>query len=102
MSLIFSTICVLGKKIRLSEHYWRHVLVLKHTELLGKEAVVVRAVADADFVRRSRSDPAVYLYYLAYNEYWLCVVCRHENGTGFVVTVYLTDRVKKGQNIWAR
>ncbi len=102
MSVVFSSPCVLGKRIRLSEQYWRFVSAVKHPELPGKEALVVRAVVDADFARRSRHQPSVYFYYLAYDDYWLCVVCRHENGTGFVLTVYLTDRVKEGEEIWTR
>lgn len=102
MSIIFSSPCVLGKRIRLSEPRWLFISMQKHPELSGKQALVVRAVVDADFVRRSRHDAAVYLYYLAYNEYWLCVACRIENGTGYVVTAYLTDRVKKADDLWNR
>jgi len=102
MPLRFSSPCVLGRRIRLTESHWQVICCVKHSELSGKDALVLRALADADIVRRSRYDSAVYLYYLAYNHYWLCVVCLHENGTGFVMTAYLTDRVKEGDEVWTR
>jgi len=30
----------------------------------------------------------------------LCVVCRHLNGDGFIITAYLTDRIKKGVTVY--
>ncbi len=102
MPVVFSSLCVLGKRIRLTARQWHSISNLKHPELSGKEVLVARAVVDADFVRRSRYAPAVYLYYLAYNEYWLCIICKHENGTGFILTAYLTDRIKEGDEVWTR
>ncbi len=102
MGIIFSSPCVLGKRIRLSETRWTLICTRKHPELAGRQVLVARPIHDAVFVRRSRYDSSIYLYYLAYNEYWLCVVCRIENGTGYVVTAYLTDRMKKWDDLWTR
>ncbi len=70
-SVLFSVSSVLDKTIRLTTWIW-HSIVTKHTMMQSKEELVRRAIIDADFVRRSRKDPAVYLYYLVYNEYCLC------------------------------
>ncbi len=93
---------VLGPAIHLDRKYWAHLIRKKHPSLSGKKSLVQRAVEDPDFVRKSHTDPAVFLYYLAYNAYWLCVVCKHENGRGFFVTAYVTDRIKRGEEVWRR
>ncbi|MEK6691737.1 MAG: hypothetical protein AABY78_10705 [Nitrospirota bacterium] len=50
--------------------------------------------------RLSKEDKKVYLYYAPYSSYFLCVVCRHLNGDGFIITAYLTDKIKKGVTIY--
>lgn len=98
----FKVKSVLGKEISVSEEYWQFIISVKHPSVAGKEQVVKCALMDADEVRQSNRDPSVFLYYLAYNKYWLCAVCKHENGVGFVITAYITDRVKEGVRVWKR
>lgn len=98
----FEVTSVLGKTIRLTNEYWDFIVKVKHPSLRGKEKIVELTLKDSDEVRQSASDSTVFLYYLAYNEYWICVVCRHENGEGFVITAYLTDRIKEGARVWMR
>ncbi|MBI5529350.1 MAG: hypothetical protein HY897_23745 [Deltaproteobacteria bacterium] len=56
-------------------------------------------------VRRSKSDAAVRLFY-AFREKtlvggkWLCVVVKYREDDAFVVTAYLTDRPKEGEELW--
>ena len=55
--------------------------------------------------RRSRSDHAVHLFY-EFHEHtvvggkWLCVVVKYEENDAFVVTAYLTDKPKAGEELW--
>jgi len=58
-------------------------------------------------VRRSRSDPAVQLFYEFYAQTivggkWLCVVVKYEEDDAFVVTAYLTDKPKNGEDLWLK
>ncbi|MGB5772139.1 MAG: tetratricopeptide repeat protein [Crocosphaera sp.] len=46
------------------------------------------------------NDPNVYLYYKPYLPYFICVVARHLNGEGFIITAYRTNRIKIGENVW--
>ncbi|MEQ1574028.1 MAG: hypothetical protein ABMA15_24155 [Vicinamibacterales bacterium] len=48
-------------------------------------------------IRRSTKDPAVYLYYRQEDGRFCCVVAKHLNGDGFIVTAYLTDKIKAGE-----
>ena len=59
----FEVTCVLGKRISVTTNYWRKIIRFKHLAMAGKEAQVQEALADADEVRESKSDPEVKLYY---------------------------------------
>ncbi len=41
-----------------------------------------------------------FFYYAPYDKYFLCVVCRHLDGEGFIITAYLTDKIKKGVTVY--
>ena len=56
-------------------------------------------------MRRSRSDDAVLLYYEFYAQTlvsgkWLCAVVMYAPDDGFIVTTYLTDKPKPGEDLW--
>jgi hypothetical protein len=98
----FEVTCVLGKHIVVTASYWRRIVKFKHPALTGKEAHVQETLTDADEVRESKTDSAVKLYYRAYGTAHLCVVTKHVNGEGFVITAYFTDRIKEGVTIWTK
>ncbi len=56
-------------------------------------------------VVQSISDPEVRLYYRFYfrtviGGKFLCVVVKMGEAGAFVLTAYLTDRIKKGERLW--
>ena len=53
-------------------------------------------------IRRSSEDKDVYLYYSPYDKYFICVIARHLNGEGFIITAYITDKIKEGEKVWKR
>ena len=55
--------------------------------------------------RRSSSDDAVHLFYEFYEHTmvggkWLCIVVKYAEEDAFVVTAYLTDKLKAGEQLW--
>jgi hypothetical protein len=69
------------------------------------EAEIGLAVSQPKLVRRSRSDPAVRLFYYlcpetAVGSKWLCVVVKYERDDAFVITAYLTMQPKAGEDLW--
>ncbi len=98
----FKVRSILGKEIRVTEGYWELITKEKHPDMEWEEERIKQTLADAYEVRKSLRDPAVFLYYRKYNSYWITVVCRHENGTGFVITTYKTDRIKDGERVWQK
>src|SRR5690242_13125615 len=102
MDIYFEVLSCLGKKIRVTRPHWLNITERKHPELAGFAREIQATLIDADSVRLSREDESVFLYYKRLGKYHVCVVCRHLNGDGFIVTVYLTDRPKEGTEIWIR
>lgn len=68
----------------------------------GREKKVQEVLKKADEVRRSRINSSVYLYYKKERGNYICVVVKHLNDEGFLVTAYLTKAMKIGEVIWKR
>ena len=92
-----------GHKVRLTDERLAHIL--EHTEMAGMAAEVEWVLRQPQFVRRSRSDTTVRLFYEYYARTivggkWLCVVVKYAENDAFVVTAYLTDKPKAGEDLW--
>lgn len=102
MGICFEIKSSLGKIIRTTSSHWELITKLKHPEIEGKESEVQKCLSEPIEIRRSSEDPDVYLYYSHYMTYYICVVARHLNGDGFIITSYITDKIKEGESIWKR
>ena len=92
-----------GHKVRLTDERLAHIL--EHPEMAGMAGKIERVVRRPQLVRRSRSDDAVRLYYEFYARTlvggkWLCAVVKYASGDAFIVTAYLTDKPKPGEDLW--
>jgi hypothetical protein len=92
-----------GTAVSLSAERLSHIL--EHPEMLGMEAEIKVALTDPELVRRSRTDADVQLYYRFYHRTviggkWLCVVVKYRVSDAFVVTAYLTNQPKPGEDLW--
>ena len=102
MKIHFEVMGRLGRRIRVTKSHWSFIVREKHLEIEGMEAEVQETLIFPEIVRESQEDDEVFLYYRKHGRYFICVVCRHLNGDGFVITCYLTNKVKEGQQIWPR
>jgi hypothetical protein len=92
-----------GLEIRLTDERFRHIL--EHPEMAGMESAIAETLEAPEKVVRSISDPSVHLYYRFYfrtvvGGKFVCVVVKMSEAGAFILTAYLTDRVKKGDRIW--
>lgn len=100
---LFEVEDVFGKKIRTTKAYWAYISETKHRVLKNKLSVVIQTLKEASEVRRSREDSKVLLYYRKINRHYLCVVAKHLNDEGFVVTAYITGKSRrKGESLWPK
>jgi hypothetical protein len=92
-----------GQKVRLTDERLAHIL--EHAEMKDLETEIEKVLRQPQLVRRSRTDEAVRLFYEFYaqtivNGKWLCVVVKCLESDAFVVTAYLTDKPKAGEDLW--
>ena len=92
----------LGKLISTTRGYWKIITEIKHPTIKGKQKLVMQALVDSGIIKRSSKDRDVYLYYHKLADKFLCVVTKHENGTGFLITAYFTSRIKEGDIVWTK
>ena len=92
-----------NRSVRLTKERLLHIL--SHLEMKGFELQIENVLQNPQIVRLSKTDNRVHLYYRYYEKTmvgakWLCVVVKHTFNDAFVITAYLTDRVKKGVELW--
>jgi hypothetical protein len=89
--------------VRLTDERWRHIE--EHPEMVGLREAVAETLREPEAVIQSMGDPLARLYYRFYHRTMvggkhLCVVVKVGRDDAFVVTAYLTDRVKRGTILW--
>lgn len=92
-----------GLAIRLTDERRGHIL--EHPEMVDMEPAIEETLQDPERVVQSLSDPAVHLYYRFYfrtvvGGKFLCAVVKMGEAGAFLLTAYLTDRIKKGERLW--
>ena len=92
-----------GHDVRLTDERLAHIV--EHPEMGGMAGEIERVLRQPQFVRRSRTDESVRLFYEFYAQTivggkWLCVVVKYGESDAFVVTAYLTDKPKAGEDLW--
>lgn len=94
-----------GRSIRFTEERWSHIA--QHPEMTGMRGAVEETLRDPEAVVESLSDPSARLYYRYYQRTmvggkYLCTVVKLTSVDAFVITSYLTDRVKGGKVLWPK
>jgi len=92
-----------GRTIRLTRERLEHILL--HPEMAELEAEIAESLRQPERVVQSLADPEAWLYYRRYpttrvGDKYLCVVVKIGAADAFVVTAYLTDKVKRGSQLW--
>lgn len=63
---------------------------------------IKKTLYDPELIRLSKWDGNVYLFYRKLEKHYICVVIRVENSIGFVITTYMTNKIKIGREIWKK
>jgi hypothetical protein len=92
-----------GHAVRLTDQQLAHIL--DHPEMKDMGTEIERVLHQPQLVRRSRSGEAMRLFYefcaqTIVGGKWLCVVVKFLGNDAFVVTAYLTDKPKAGEDLW--
>jgi len=92
-----------GHNVRLTDERLAHIFERPEMKQMGDE--LEHVLRQPQLCRRSRSDDAVRLFYEFYEHTivggkWLCIVVKYVEEDAFVVTAYLTDKPKTGEDLW--
>lgn len=92
-----------GKAVRMTDERLAHIK--EHPEMMNMERALEETLQRPQLVIRSATDTAANLNYRYYygtmvGDKWLCVVVKYGIDSAFVLTAYLTDKPKKGEQIW--
>ncbi len=93
-----------GIQVELTDERWQHI-VTEHPEVGRFKNRLSEILSKPDLVKCSKRDKDVLLYYRYYSDifggkYLLAVVKIHKRP--FLLTYYVTDRIKEGGVIWQR
>jgi hypothetical protein len=103
IAMLLEALTPLGFRVRTTPSYWELIVTVKHPIMYGRERDVADVLRFPDEIRRSRSDPSVYLFYrVELPGRWTCVEVKQLADDAFVVTAYPTDAVKEGERVWTR
>ncbi len=94
-----------GCEVRLTEERQEHIL--SHPEMAEMLSAIEETLQAPAVVRRSRTDAAVRLLYRWYTgtlvgDKWLCVVVKYLPDDAFLLTAYMTDKPKQGEQLWPK
>jgi len=94
-----------GRRIRLTGERWNYI-AHKHPILLELRTEFENTIKEPELVASSVYDPDVLLCYRYFKELlkgkYIVAVVRISKEDNFVVTGYVTDRIKKGNVIWKK
>ncbi|MCW5549728.1 MAG: hypothetical protein KIT44_12260 [Opitutaceae bacterium] len=94
-----------GRAVRFTAERRAHIC--EHPEMNGLEQEIADTLRRPSLVVQSLSDTAAALHYRYYfgtrvGDKWLCVVVKYSALDSFVLTAYLTNKPKKGTQLWPK
>jgi hypothetical protein len=95
-----------GRDIRLSDERQKHIED-DHPEMVGQIDKIKETLLRPDVMVGSKADLNVEMFYKYYKstpvtEKFLCVIVKNLIEDLFIITVYFTDTVKKGEVLWKK
>lgn len=102
--IVFRVASPLGYPVVFTRNRWRQIVRFKHPAIKNYEHEVSHCVSQPDLIRASAKDSDVHLHYLSLETgKHICVVTAPgDSDERFVVTAYLTSRIKQGNELWKR
>jgi len=100
---IFTGTTPLGDRVVVTRDRWREIVRFKHPALAGHEDDVRECLRDPERLRASSQDATVHLYYRSTDAaYTGAVVGGDDPENRFLITAYLTVKLKKATDLWTK
>jgi hypothetical protein len=98
---LFDLTTPLGFRVHTTLEYWNK-LIIKHPEIEDKLQEVINTLENPAEIRKSKRDKLILLFYSVSGRYLLCVVSKRIKDDAFLVTAYITNKVKEGEVLWRK
>ena len=97
---------IYSRQIRFTDERWEHIKT-EHPEISEQLKKIQETLLSPDKIVKSRIDPDVELFYRYYDitpvtQKYLCIVVKVLVADLFIITVYFTDTIKKGEVLWEK
>jgi hypothetical protein len=92
----------LGQKIHTTKFYWDYISGRKHPEVKGGVKWAIATIEEPAIIKQSSQDPKIFVYYRKIKDKYFCVVARHADGEGFMITAYIARKIIKGELVWQK
>lgn len=88
-----------GRTIILTDEHWRHI-ILRHPELKNHQADLAKTLAIPDIIVQNELDQKILLYHKFYKQVKAYIVVIVQTERKFVITRYISLKIKRGKIIW--
>lgn len=92
---------ILNVDIKVLKIGWMYICQ-KHEDLKENFNRFKKCLEDSDEIWISKQDPTAHMHYKRINKKYICAVCKHYNGDGFLITAYLTYKLQGKKKIWSK
>lgn len=87
--------------IRTTSEHWLKI-IHKHPDLRINLENITNCLGNPDYIYASKQDKKIFLSYKKLDKYWVAAVSKRLKGIGFLITAYITDRIKSGEILWQK
>ncbi|MBI5208227.1 MAG: hypothetical protein HY934_10650 [Candidatus Firestonebacteria bacterium] len=96
---------ILDTKIYLTKERWEHI-IQEHPIIEKYLKEIEKTIAIPDIIIGSKYDKEILLYYKFYKSIYrgkfITVIVKHTEERSFILTAYITDKIKGGISIWKK
>ncbi len=101
MKIIFNVIDKTGRKIRMTNWNWEHI-IRRHPEISSEKDKIIETLEKPDKITLSTRDEDVRYYYKYYKHIshkykFLRVIVKHLNGEGFVISAQFISKINQSK-----
>ncbi|MDO8508701.1 MAG: hypothetical protein Q7S27_03380 [Nanoarchaeota archaeon] len=98
MNIIFEVIDKTGRKLRMTNWNWEHI-IRRHPEISSEKEKIIETLENPDKIIGSLKDDKVRFYYKYYKHRpsknkFMMVLGRYLNGEGFIISAHFLSRIR--------
>ena len=98
MNIIFEVIDKTGRKLRMTDYNWHHI-VKRHPEIASQKEKIIETLEKPDKITDSPDDEETKYYYKFYKNLpspyrFMRVIAKYLNGEGFIISSHFVKVIK--------